>query len=255
MKKSKHPQEETHWESSSAWYDKIVGERGHYYHEQVILPRVVELMKGGSSVLDLACGQGVLSRYLPRGVHYLGVDGSPSLIASAKKLCLQRGHHFLVKDLSVPVTLPSKPFSHAACLLSVQNFSDPTSLFQTAHAHLIEGGLFILVMNHPCFRIPRQSSWGIDTPKKLQFRRVDRYMTPLKIPIQTHPGLGVERETLSFHYPLSFFVQKLTSVGFVITGMEEWCSNKKSVGKCAAMENRSRAEFPLFLALVTRRLA
>ena len=29
---------DTSWETSSAWYDKIVGAKGHYYHEQVILP-------------------------------------------------------------------------------------------------------------------------------------------------------------------------------------------------------------------------
>ena len=28
----------TSWEGSHEWYDKIVGEKGHYFHEHVIFP-------------------------------------------------------------------------------------------------------------------------------------------------------------------------------------------------------------------------
>jgi hypothetical protein len=34
-----------------------------------------------------------------------------------------------------------------------------------------------------------------------------------------------------------------------MTAMEEWVSDKKSTGKFATVENRARAEFPLFLTL------
>jgi len=35
----------------------------------------------------------------------------------------------------------------------------------------------------------------------------------------------------------------------LVNDLEEWTSNKLSVGKAAKSENRARAEFPLFLAL------
>lgn len=249
----------TDWESSSGWYDRIVGTKGHYYHENVILPKVKTFLKLGPghdpSVLDLACGQGVLSRHLPKGMRYLGVDGSPSLITAAKRYTSQPSHTFLVCDLSTPAEFPHQTFSHATILLAVQNIADPTALFQTAFSHLRKEGLCLIVMNHPCFRIPRQSSWGIDTTKKWQYRRIDRYFSPLKIPIQTHPGQGeTSEQTLSFHHPLSFFIQKLTQTGFVLTGLEEWCSDKCSQGKYATMENKSRQEFPLFLSLTCKKL-
>ena len=41
----------------------------------------------------------------------------------------------------------------------------------------------------------------------------------------------------------------LQQAGFVIQLIEEWGSDKSSVGSAARMENRSRQEFPLFLAL------
>lgn len=248
--------DDTTWETSSSWYDKIVGAKGHYYHSQVILPGVLKLLAQEKNthphLLDLACGQGVLARHLPKGVKYLGVDGSASLIQYAKKYSPKS--QFFVADLSHPIELPLKEFSAATCILALQNLPDPAPLLQTAFLHLKPKAPLILVLNHPCFRIPRQSGWGIDAQKKLQYRRIDRYKTPLKIPIQTHPSQQASSEqTWSFHSPLSTFSAELKKAGFFIDLIEEWCSDKKSTGKTAAMENRSRQEFPLFLCIVARK--
>jgi len=43
--------------------------------------------------------------------------------------------------------------------------------------------VLVIVLNHPCFRIPRQSGWGIDEKNKLQFRKVIKYMSPMEIPL------------------------------------------------------------------------
>jgi SAM-dependent methyltransferase len=250
---------DTSWETSSSWYDKIVGPKGHYYHGQVIIPGVLRLLemekKMQPHILDLACGQGILSRHLPKGMKYLGIDASESLIEAAKKYEPKSIHQFFVHDLSHPLDLPYKEFSHATCILAVQNLSNPLGLFRTAFDHLRKTASFIIVLNHPCFRIPRQSSWGVDEQKKLQYRRIDRYMTPLKIPIQTQPSKQESSEqTWSFHHPLSHYTSALRQAGFVLDVIEEWCSDKKSIGKNAVMENRSRTEFPLFMTLVARKL-
>lgn len=250
---------DTTWETSSSWYDKIVGAKGHYFHQQVIIPGVQKILasekKEHPHLLDLACGQGILARHLPKGMKYLGIDGSKSLIQSAKNYNRNASHQFLVHDLSRPVNLPINDFSHATCILAVQNILNPASVFRTAFEHLRKNALFILVLNHPCFRIPRQSGWGVDEQKKLQYRRVDRYMTELKIPIQTQPSRGeVSEQTLSFHHPISYFTSLLKETHFLIDEIQEWCSDKKSTGLAAAMENRSRQEFPLFMAIVARKI-
>jgi SAM-dependent methyltransferase len=250
--------DDTSWENSSSWYDKVVGAKGHYYHQQVILPKVLKLLSAEKEanpiLLDLACGQGVLSRFLPKGMKYLGIDGSPSLIKAAKKYNLNKLHQFQVHDLCQPLLLPSKEFTHATCILALQNIATIGPVFETAFAHLKPGAPLIIVLNHPNFRIPRQSSWGIDPQKKLQYRRIERYMSELKIPIQTKPGSGESSEhTWSFHHPLSYFSAELKKAGFIIDEIQEWCSDKKSVGPTAAMENRSRQEFPLFMTIVARK--
>jgi SAM-dependent methyltransferase len=244
----------TSWESSHRWYDSIVGEKGHYYHEHVVLPGALKLLnlKKGDALLDLGCGQGVLARAVPSNVRYVGVDASRSLVDAAKK---KSKHPFYVADITEPLTLREEPFSHAALILVLQNLEHVQGAFDNASRHLKPGGKFLIVMNHPCFRIPRQSSWGVDEPKKLQYRRLDLYMSPLKIPIQTHPGSrGPIQETVSFHRPLSYYTQKLHAAGLVIETMDEWISDKKSTGVKASMENRSRKEFPLFLAILCQKI-
>lgn len=243
----------TSWESSHRWYDSIVGEKGHYYHEHTVLPGSLKLLqlKKGDSLLDLGCGQGVLSRQLPSDIDYVGIDASPSLVQEAKK---RSKKSFFVGDITKPLPIKHDPFSHAALILVLQNVEDHAAALANAAKHLKPGGKLLLVLNHPYFRIPRQSAWGIDESKKLQYRRVDTYMTSLKIPIQTNPGSGEQSsQTWSFHVPLSGYIQALSQAGFVIEKMEEWVSDKKSTGPKAKMENRSRLEFPLFLALLCKK--
>lgn len=245
---------DTGWSHVDKWYDDIVGKEGHYYHQHVILPRLLPLLDLASfsapSLLDLACGQGVLARHLPASLAYTGIDLSAPFIELAKKQ-QTRCQQFLVGDICQPLPLPKHTFSHAAIILALQNVAEPQLVLKNASHHLIERGRLVIVLNHPSFRIPRQSQWGVDEKKKLQYRRVDRYMSPLKIPIQTHPS---QREhspaTYSFHYPLSDYSRFLAQAGFVIEQIEEWKSDKVSTGKAARMENRAREEFPLFLTLV-----
>ncbi len=235
----------TSWEESHQWYDKLVGDKGHYYHEHVVLPGLLKLLNliPGSKLLDLACGQGVLARHMPKNSEYVGVDLSSSLIQEANK---KSPHKFLVGNVTEPLQL-SSDFTHAAIILALQNIEKPELVFKNIAKHLKKEGKLVIVLNHPCFRIPRQSAWGIDEAKKLQYRRIERYLSPLKIPIQMYPG-----ETWSFHHPLSDYSRWLSDQGFAILKIEEWISDKKSSGPKAKMENRCREEFPLFLAILAQ---
>ena len=35
----------TSFEKSNSWYNKLVGEKGHYYHQKVIIPKILEYIK------------------------------------------------------------------------------------------------------------------------------------------------------------------------------------------------------------------
>jgi ubiquinone/menaquinone biosynthesis C-methylase UbiE len=188
---------------------------------------------------------------MPPSVYYQGLDIAPNLVAFAKEHDLKNNHHFVVADVcrsSIPIQ--KQDFTHATIILAIQNMKESQMAMKNASTHLAKGGKLVIVMNHPCFRIPRQSSWGIDPDKKTQYRRIDRYYSDLEIPITAHPGEKQSAITWSFHHPLSYYTNQLKQTGFLIEEIAEWNSDKVSVGKAAKMENRGRQEFPLFLTLV-----
>lgn len=244
----------TSWQSVHDWYDTLVGDAGHYYHKAIVLPKTIELLRlqTNSSLLDLACGQGVLARAISKEVAYTGIDISKDLIRSAEKQKMP-GQRFLVGDVTKKLPLQKEQlFSHATIILALQNMEHPREVFLHLRPYMRDGGRLVIVLNHPCFRIPRQSHWGIDAKTKTQYRRLNLYMTPQSIPIQAHPGKNKAVTTLSFHHPLSAYFHWLQEAGFVVETLEEWCSDKISSGEHARMENRARKEFPLFLALSAR---
>lgn len=241
----------TSWDRVGQWYDTLVGAEGHYYHQHIILPKLLSLLEltSASSVLDVGCGQGVLAPALPKGVRYHGIDLAPSLIAKAPQ---KTGRIYTVADACQPLPVPAASFTHCTMVLSLQNMAEPELALKHAAAALSPEGILICVLNHPCFRIPRQTHWQIDEQQKLQYRRINRYLTPLKIPIDMHPGQQGAK-TYSFHHALSDYSQFLHRAHLVIELIEEWASDKVSSGKAAKMENFARQEFPLFLTLKCRK--
>lgn len=252
-KSVKQDRQLTSWEPIARDYHQIVQLNGHYYHREVILPKLLPLLSlnSQSSVLDIGCGQGIFERAIPKECRYLGIDVSPSLVAIATKLRKSIKHKFLIQDLTKQFHIRSdlSLFSCAVAILSLQNMELPDRAIQNTAQLLQSQGRFFLVLNHPCFRIPRCSSWHYDENKKLMSRKIDRYLSPIQIPILAHPGKKQSEVSFSFHFPLSYWVQALSACGLVIEHMEEWVSPKKSLGSRAKAENLCRKEFPLFLLI------
>lgn len=256
---SKNSHSSTSWQSSGQWYNEIVGQKGHHYHQTLIIPKSLRLLamenSPSNSLLDLACGQGVLSRHIPNKAIYYGIDAAQSLIKAANQYPHPSHHTFIQADATQILPLKKSDFTHASIILALQNIEHPQQVFKNVSKYLNSKGKFLIVINHPCFRIPRQSSWQIDPNSKIQYRRIDSYMSSMKIPIQTHPSRGEKSpQTWSFHYPISSYCQWLSEEGFVVQNIEEWCSDKVSEGKAAKMENRSRNEIPMFMAILAIKL-
>src|SRR3989338_1684771 len=96
----------TSWQGESSWYNKLVDEKGDYYHQHVVIPRVLKLLnlKADSSLLDLACGQGVLERHFSPKIIYQGVDIAGSLIRAAQARSKNPLHRFTVGDITKTLT-------------------------------------------------------------------------------------------------------------------------------------------------------
>jgi ubiquinone/menaquinone biosynthesis C-methylase UbiE len=247
-------QNKTSWGGVADWYDSHLA--NDTYHEKVIMPRLFRMIGNveRKDILDLACGQGHVSRVLAKGgARVTGADISSELTTLAKlesdkeKLSIQY------------VTTPShklhmfkdNSFDIIICVLAIQNIEKVSETFQECSRVLRKGGRLFIVMNHPSFRIPQGTSWGYDEVNAVQFRRVDQYLGEAKIKIDMNPGKKTGKQfTISFHRPLQFYSKLLGKNNFAITRIEEWESHKKSErGPRQRAEDISRKEIPLFMCI------
>ncbi|HEY4496936.1 MAG TPA: class I SAM-dependent methyltransferase, partial [Candidatus Paceibacterota bacterium] len=218
----------------------------------------------------LACGQGFFSRaFYEEGAEVIGVDISEELIGLARKNSPKEIKYY-ISDAHKLDFIEKESIDKAVIVLAIQNIENPREVFEECNRVLEKEGRLFIVMNHPAFRIPKESGWGWDPDKELekgmkgvQYRRIDRYLSELKSKIQMHPsslrgGSGranLSDYTISFHKPLQFYFKALKKSGFAVIGLEEWVSDKKSEpGPRTIAENRARSEFPLFLMLEMRKI-
>lgn len=241
------------WEPVAKWYGKHLKEEDTFQAE-VIFPGSLRLLYPikGKSYIDIACGEGSFVRSVANtGASVLGFDISSSLIkqAEAKKI---KGATFRVANATdFARYYDPASFDGASCNLAIQNIDDFAAVFTDAGKVLKPGAPFVIVLNHPMFRIPRQTGWGWDEKRALQYRRVDTYLTPNEIPIVANPGEGAKSKvTYSYHRPLTIYMKELAKAGFMVDAIEEWVSHHNSdSGPKAKAENRSRAEIPMFMAI------
>ncbi len=178
-------QPETSWDHVAEWYDQLIGDRKSDHHENVIFPGALRLLHPEESmrVLDVGCGQGEMCRRLADlGARVVGVDASPRLIASAKASVGQTNAgddeesgtegaedgsdgsaSFVVGDarkLTQIAELDGRQFDAALSIMALMNI-DPIEPVLTGIASLVRpGGALVLVILHPAFRAPGQTSWG-----------------------------------------------------------------------------------------------
>lgn len=243
----------TSWNPVAKQYGRLMKEE-NTFQSDIIFPGALRLLnpQKEEKYLDIACGEGTFAALVvKKGSEVIGIDAGSGLIRLANEKRL-RGATFRVADARrVAELFPEASFDGATCILALQNIDDLPAVLRSASALLKPGAPFVMVLNHPIFRIPRQSGWGWDEQRSLQYRRIDSYLTANEIPIVANPGQGSRSAiTYSYHRPLQTYFTELANAGFVIDALEEWTSHKTSdSGPKAKAENRARNEIPMFMAL------
>jgi SAM-dependent methyltransferase len=251
--KSKYAKKQS-WDPLAHWYDGWMGQHGSRHHQRLAIPAILTLLEPqpGQRLLDLGAGQGVLAPYIAqKGMQYTGVELSPRLTSMARNRHGRAGT-FLQGDarcLKQLQGIHEESFDACVFLLSLQDMDPLEDTLQSAAWALRPNGRLVVLLTHPCFRIPRQSGWGWDSGRKLRFRRIDRYLTPLEVPMKKHPGRapGVSR---SYHRPLSTYIQGITKAGLWVDHLIEIPSNlTKHRGRQSKAYRRADREIPLFLGI------
>ncbi len=249
------------WDHVAGWYDNLLQDRGSDHHQRIILPGVTRLLslQPGERVLDVACGQGIVSEHLAHkaDIEVLGVDVSERLIEAANERSTPRTT-FRVHDAQQLESLDAEPFDAGVCVMALMNIEDLDAVLSGIASKLKPGGRFVTVISHPSFRVMGASSWGWThderTALPVQFRRIDRYMSSGSTPIVMNPGDVAKGAppvtTLTHHRPMSSYVNSGAHAGLLLNACEEWVSDRESEpGPRANAENLAREEIPLFMAL------
>jgi len=220
-------------------------------------------IKKDNVVLDLACGQGFFSReFLKAGAKVVGVDVAQELTYLASEITKKEMPEANAKFVTSPADnlgfIKENSIDKIVIVLAIQNIENVAGVFKECQRVLRLGGKLFLVLNHPAFRIPKQSSWGWDPKTNDQYRRIDQYLSESKIEIQMHPSMDStgspqaisENKTISFHRPLQYYFKLLGKNGLAVDRLEEWNSHKKSQpGPRAKAEDKIRKEIPIFMFL------
>ena len=139
-----HPWETLHQQASAS------GKAVNWSQDALAL--LMPLVKPGTRLLDLGCGQGTLVlRLARRGLAVTGLDISPTAIQVAKQRAYESGHPavFLVADLAEPLPFEEGSFEAVSAVLSLHYFRREVTarIVRDVARVLTPGGLLCLYVN------------------------------------------------------------------------------------------------------------
>lgn len=247
------------WDPVADWYIGWVGSKGSDHHRKLAIPAVLDLLGDirTQQILDIGCGTAALAAHVVRrGGGYTGVDASRRLLAHARQHhrvgC--RFFHGDATRLGSLRGLHPGEFDAAVFLLSIQDIDPLEDALICAARALRPGGRIVILMLHACFRVPRQSGWGQDPARRLRYRRVDSYLTPLSVPMKSYDG--GRGATRSYHRPLQHYLNGLADCGLSLRRVCEIPASEDPVrGKHGRAERRVSSEIPLFMGLLAQKPA
>lgn len=204
------------WDEVADDYHKTVGETGDSYHRTYVNPVIFDILGGvkGRSILDLACGQGYLSRILAcKGAKVIGVDISERMleIAQASEKSEPLGIRYIQSSSGDMTKIAAASMD---CVVSTFGFHDIREIDPTIEECsrvLKKGGKLVFAIPHPFTYARRMQD------EQGYYLQIRDYMSIKEIP---HPKYK-DSDVVAFHRPLSYYFEKLFSVGFQMFAFRE----------------------------------
>ncbi|MFW9893752.1 MAG: class I SAM-dependent methyltransferase [Candidatus Thorarchaeota archaeon] len=204
------------WDEVAADYHRTVGDTGDSYHRTYVNPVIFEILGDvkGLHILDLACGQGYLSRILARkGAEVIGVDISEKMLKLAQES--EESESLGVKYvLCSSANMSGIQDSSIDCVVSTFGFHDIKDVDQTIEECsrvLKDRGRLVFAIPHPLSYARRSQD------EDGYFLKMRHYMSNQDIP---HPKYK-ENGVMAYHRPLSYYFEKAFSVGLKMVAFRE----------------------------------
>jgi ubiquinone/menaquinone biosynthesis C-methylase UbiE len=216
------------WHQMAEWWDERMGDEGDLWHRTLIDPPLIQLVGKVEELrlLDLACGNGYLSRRFARqGAMVTGVDTNAPLIERARRREEQEplGIPYHVGDAAHLDMLADGSLDLVICNMALMDIENAAEAIQEVARVLCKHGRFIASLSHPCFDKVNTSGWAIEYiyPTTTIWRKMSRYreIAVDVLPWLQVPGAGVS--TQAYHRPLSWYFRILRDAGLVVASFAE----------------------------------
>ena len=218
----------TGWEQMAEWWDNKLGDDGDLWHRTLIDPPLFKLVGAvaGQRVLDLACGNGYISRRFARqGADVIGVDANAAIIerACAREAREPLGITFHVADAARLPMVEDQTCDLVVCNMALMDIADAAGAIHEVARVLVPQGRFIASISHPCFDRMETSGWVIEHmyPTTTIWRKMSHYRELAVEHIPWPKAGNPPITTLAYHRPLSWYFQAFRAAGLVVAALEE----------------------------------
>lgn len=227
------------WTDIADWYDELLSS-GSGPHETALacmedlLPSVE-----GLDVLDVACGQGIVTRRLAAlGATVTGTDASTGMLANAERHGTPSGApiQWVLDDAQTLSAFDGDTFDVVTCQLALMDVEDLDATLSSIARVLRSDGSLVFVIGHPVFLTPGSTS-AIDAESQPTVT-IGGYLDE-RFWRSTNPE-GVRRAG-NYHRTFTTYLNALAEAGFTITQAAEPAANEQ-----LGAERPMYREIPMF---------
>jgi len=227
------------WDRYAETYSATHTEKGDLHKEVLLNPTLLSLMGEvkDKRILDAGCGEGYLSRILAKSnAHIMAVDYSKRIIEIAKERTSSNlSINYKYGNCENLNFLEDNSFDLIVSNMVIQDLAHYEKAFQEMYRLLVEGGIFIFSILHPCFITP-QSGWEkTEDGKKLHWN-VDNYFFEGAY----EQRMGEPEKIILFHRTLTSYMNALIKAGFTLEKLVEPKPNEASLNKYPSFEEDFR---------------
>lgn len=223
------------WELNAPFWDERMGD-GDDFQQDLVVPAVEGLLgvQEGTSILDVACGNGAFARRLAdQGAEVVACDFAETFITLARGRDSRRAEarkypiDYRVVDATderALLALGEDRFDAILCNMALMDMIDIEPLFWAVPRLLRDHGRFVFTIMHPAFN--HQAAHFVAEDRRTDAGRTIEYSLKvtnyLRVPPTRGESMSGQPEaSYTFHRPLSEILNAAFNAGLLMDGIAE----------------------------------